>query len=72
MDAEGLHPVPEKIKAIQDASEPTDVSQLRSYLGLLSYYRKFMPNFSSVLAPLYNLLKADCHWRWHKEEQEAF
>ena len=71
IDAEGLHPVPEKIKAIQDAPEPTDVSQLKSYLGLLSYYRKFMPNLSSVLAPLYNLLKADCHWRWHKEEQEA-
>ena len=55
-----IHAVPEKTKAIQDAPNPTDVSWLKSYSGLLSYYQKFIPNLSSVLSPLYNdLLRAE-------------
>ena len=41
IDAEGLHPMPEKVKAVQNAPSPTNVSELKSYLGLLSYYSKF-------------------------------
>ena len=53
ISAEGLRPTEEKIRAIQEAC---NVSQLRSFLGLLNYYGKFLPNLSSILAPLHRLL----------------
>ena len=57
INASGLHPLPEKVEAIQAAPTPTDVTQLKSYLGLLGYYGKFLPNLSTMLAPLYRLLR---------------
>ena len=52
--AEGLHPRTEKIRAITAAPTPTDVSQLKSFLGLINYYGKFLLNLSHVLAPCTN------------------
>ena len=51
--SKGLHPTQEKIKAIQDAPTTTNVSQLRSFLGLLNYHGKFLHNLSTDLASLY-------------------
>ncbi len=56
IDQHGLHPMKEKVKAVQDAPTPKNVSGLKSYLGLLTYYTKFLPNMADVLAPLYKLL----------------
>ena len=69
IDAEGLRPVAEKVKALK---EPRNRSELKSYLGLLSYYSRFMPNMSTTLAPLYHLLKHDTTWRWEEAEKNAF
>ena len=55
--AQGLKLTDEKIQAIRDAPTPTNVSQLKSFLGLLNYCGKFLPNLSSALAPLYSLLQ---------------
>ena len=63
VDAEGLHPLPEKVQAIQDAPDPRNVGEL----GLLSYYSRLLPNMSTVLAPLYLLLKSDQRWCWGSE-----
>ena len=52
----GLQPTAEKTDAIRRAPTPTDVSQLKSFLGLINYYGKFLPNLSTVLFPLYSLL----------------
>ena len=49
--AEGLHPINEKIKAIQDAPEPRNVTELKSYLGLLSYYLLLMILTTHVSTP---------------------
>ena len=54
IDAQGLHPVMDKVDAVRKASKPRNVSELKSYLGLLSYYGKFLPNLSTTLAPLNN------------------
>jgi len=59
VDSEGLHPTPEKIRAITEAPSPRNVTELKSYLGLLSYYSRFLPNISTILAPLYQLLRHD-------------
>ena len=72
IDAQGLHPLPEKVTAIQDAPRPRTVMELKSFLGFISYYGKFMPKLSTVLSPLYELLKASTKWRWSDEEEEAF
>ena len=72
ISAEGVLPNKKKVEAVLAAPTPKDVSQVRSFLGLMNYYRKFLPNLSSVLAPLYRLLHKAVKWRWHKEEEDSF
>lgn len=72
IDARGLHPVQDKVQAITDAPKPVNVTQLKSYLGLLSYYSRFLPNLTGTLASLYKLLRRNAKWTWAKEQQEAF
>ena len=74
ISAEGVRPTKEKIRAIMEAPAPGNVSQLRSFLGLINYYGKFLPNLSSTLAPLYRLLQKECSWicSWGPRQQKAF
>lgn len=72
IDANGLHPLEDKVKAILEAPSPRNASELKSYPGLLSYYGKFLPDLSSVLAPLYQLLRKHVSWRWSSVERDAF
>ena len=72
IDQHGLHPLKEKVQAMQDAPSPSSVTELRAYLGLLTYYSKFLPNMASVLAPLYKLLRKDTPWKWTEAEEKAF
>ena len=72
IDGNGLHPTEEKLKAVKDAPRPKDVTALKSFLGLLMFYSRFLPNHSTVLAPLNRLLKKDVKWRWTKTEEQAF
>ena len=53
IDREGLHNTQEKIEAVVSAPRPENVSQLRSFLGLVNYYNRFLPNTSRVLHPLH-------------------
>ncbi len=57
IDLEGLHPLPEKVKAIKNAPTPRNVTELKAYLGLLSYYGKFFPDLATKLSPLYHTRK---------------
>ena len=55
IDSEGLHPLKalkEKVSAITEAPAPKNVAELKAYLGLLTYYSKFLPNRSTALGPL--------------------
>ena len=72
IDAEGLHTLADRVTALVDAPAPTSVGKLKSYLGMLSYYSKFLPNLSSTLHPLYRLLKKDAVWQWGAEQAKAF
>ena len=72
IDAEGLHPLEEKVRAIVEAPRPRDVRELKAYLGLLNYYGRFLPNISTVLAPLHLLLGKNCTWKWGRDQEEAF
>ncbi len=72
IDATGLHPLPGKVKAIQKAPTPKNVSELKAYLGLLTYYSRFLPNLSTQLAPLYKLLSSKVNWEWTNKQERAF
>ena len=54
VDAEGLHPLPEKIPVIVEAPAPRNMAKLTSLLGLFSAYSWFLPNMATMLAPLYS------------------
>ena len=68
IDREGLHPSPEKIRAIKDAPAPKNLSELKLFLGLINYYSKFMCNLASLLYPLYRQLQKGVKWDWTAEQ----
>lgn len=72
IDEQGLHPTEEKVEAIINAPAPRNVSEIRSFLGLLNYYGKFVANLSTLLHPLHQLLQADTKWNWSPNCEEAF
>ena len=72
IDSVGLHPVKEKIEAIANAPAPRDITELRSYLGGLNYYAKFIPNLSSELKDLHILLGKNIAFTWGKKQNDAF
>ena len=72
IDTDGLHATDDKIKAIVNTPHPRSVAELRSFLGLLNYYGRFIPNLSSLNYPLNNLLWQKTTWRWMKACSDAF
>ena len=65
---------PEKVKDIRNCQRPTNKKQVRSFLGLVRYYRKFVPNFSAISTPLSDLTKKGqpSKVRWGPEQENAF
>ncbi|RXN13999.1 putative protein K02A2.6-like protein [Labeo rohita] len=72
IDAEGLHKSPEKVSAIVNAPTPSNITQLRSFLGLLNYYGRFIPNLATIANPLNTLLCKGKRWQWSAECNAAF
>jgi len=68
----GIRPDPKKIQAVLDFPEPKNVKQIKSFLGLSGYYRKFIENYSSIARPITNLLKKDVKFNWSEECEKAF
>ena len=69
---EGLKPDPDKVRAILEMPEPTDVTTVRRLIGFVNYLQRFLPNLSEVCEPLRNLTHKDTSWRWTEEQQLAF
>lgn len=72
IDARGVHTSDSKVKTITDTPPPINVTQLRSFLGMISYYAKFIPNLATLLHPLYTLLRANQKWKWSENCDRAF
>lgn len=72
IDATGLHKAPAKAKAIVEAPPPQNVSQLRSFQGLLNYYGKFISQLATLLKPLHELLGQNKAWKWTEACDVAF
>lgn len=67
-----IKPNEEKLSALAKAPEPKNLMELQSFLGLLNYYSKFIPNLSMELHPFYKLLKKNVQFSWSKECVDAF
>lgn len=72
IDGDGIHKNPEKIRAITEAKAPENCKQLKSFLGIINFYRSFIPRASMLLEPLHFLLRNDVEWQWTAKQQEAF
>ena len=68
----GIQPSPEKVKAIQEAKQPTNKAEVRTLLGLVTYLAKFCPHLSNVTKPLRDLVKKDTQFHWEQTQEEAF
>jgi len=69
---DGIRPSEDLTEAISKAPHPENVTQLKSYLGMLNYYGKFLPNLSTLLHPLYRLLNSNAKWLWSDACENAF
>ncbi|GBG60182.1 hypothetical protein CBR_g3426 [Chara braunii] len=67
LDGDGIKPEDSKRAAIRDWPTPRKLTELRSFLGLANYYRKFVRNFSTITAPLRRLRKKEAIWQWDKD-----
>ena len=70
--AVGIHPGPMKVQAVRDWKTPETVHDIWSFLGLAGYYKRFIPQFARIAAPLTELTKKAVSWRWSLREGEAF
>ena len=70
--SEGITPDPSKVAAVVNYPVPGNQKALRSFVGRASYYRSFIPSFSKVAAPLFQLMKKDAPFEWSQDCQPAF
>ena len=69
--AEGVKPNPNKIEAVRNFKTPTTPTEVKSFLGLAGYYRKFIRNFSKIAKPLTDLIKKDISFHWTDKQQNS-
>jgi hypothetical protein len=72
VSADGIAVDPEKVRAVKEWQRPKDITQIRSFLGLAGYYRRFIKNFSILASPMTRLTKKDVPFVWTDECEYAF
>jgi len=70
--ADGVKPNPNKVEAIKGMPAPKTVREVRSFIGMCSYYRRFVPSFSQIAEPLIALTRKYARFSWSEECQKAF
>jgi hypothetical protein len=68
----GISVDPSKVQEVMDWRPPTSIHQIRSFLGLAGYYRRFIPDFSRIAKPMTELLKKGVKFSWDKKCEDAF
>ena len=69
---DGVLPMEKNVKAVLEAPEPTNISELKSFLGMINYYQNYLPALATVVEPIHKLLRKDAPWNWNNEQQQAF
>ncbi len=72
LSTKGISPIPDKVKVICNWIPPKNTTQLKSFLGAVGYYRKFIRNFAQIASPLFALLKKDVSYFWSDSCNSAF
>jgi hypothetical protein len=72
VSADGITAQPQKTAAIRDLPAPTDIGEVRSFLGMAGYYRQLVPEYATLAEPLHRLTRKDVEWTWGGPEQAAF
>ena len=72
LSTKGIFPDPDKVHIVQSWQPPKNPKQIRQFLGLTNYYRRFIPNYANIAKPMHNLTKKDQPWEWSTKCQEAF
>ena len=72
MSEDGLQPDPNLLDSIRDIQPLTTVSQVRSFLGLVGYYQRFIKGFSNTAVPLNQLLEKNKSFEWTDECMAAY
>ena len=72
VNREGLSVDVDKVQAILDVSPPRNVTEVRRFVGMASWYRRFVKDFASIVAPLTSLTKKRSPWKWTAECQKSF
>ncbi|XP_039306745.1 uncharacterized protein K02A2.6-like [Solenopsis invicta] len=72
IDKHGIHKTAEKMQAIEQMPRPRNVAELRSFLGMVNYYGRFIRNLSTILAPLHTLLQRETEYKWTQNFERAF
>ena len=68
----GISPDPKKVATINNGNPPTNAHEVRSFLGMTNYCSRFIPNYSTITAPLRTLTRSDQPWAWTSSQQQAF
>ena len=69
---EGVKPDPKKLQAVMQFPQPKNRKNVKQFLGLAGYYRRFVPGFAQIAKPLNNLLKKDVVFKWNEDTQLSF
>ncbi|KAE9262713.1 hypothetical protein PR003_g33439, partial [Phytophthora rubi] len=72
LDADGVRPMPSLVHSVQEFPVPTDVTELKRFVHMAGYYRRFVPDFARKAAPMTKLLRKGVVWRWAEPQQHAF
>ena len=72
VSAEGVSPDLDKTRAVADFRRPANIKDIRSFLGLCSYYRRFVKDFAKIAKPLTHLTKNNVPFVWKHEQENAF
>ena len=73
VNQDGIAPLPDKVKSINEFPKPTTKKQLRRFLGMSNFYRRFQRDIASILAPMYDMLKQkSCELKWNETTNSAF
>jgi hypothetical protein len=67
----GIQPDVRKVEAIQQFPRPTTISEVRRFVGLVSYYRRFIDHFADIAAPLHALTRANVKFSWTERNYSA-